>query len=59
VFVAEGDEERMDLGLRKFVKDHPEFFKNVDALIGEGGDPGARAAAPASAEDRKAASTSS
>ena len=38
VFVAEGDEERMDLGLRKFVKDHPEFFKNVDALIGEGGD---------------------
>ena len=38
VFVAEGDEERMDLGLRKFVKDHPEFFNNIDALIGEGGD---------------------
>jgi acetylornithine deacetylase/succinyl-diaminopimelate desuccinylase-like protein len=38
VFVAEGDEERMDLGLRKFVKDHPEFFAHVDALIGEGGD---------------------
>src|SRR5579862_1324966 len=38
VFVAEGDEERMDLGLRKFVKDHPEFFNNVDALIGEGGE---------------------
>ncbi len=38
VFVAEGDEERMDLGLRKFVKDHPDFFANVDALIGEGGD---------------------
>ncbi len=38
VFVAEGDEERMDIGLRKFVKDHPELFKNVDALIGEGGD---------------------
>ncbi|HWF83385.1 MAG TPA: M20/M25/M40 family metallo-hydrolase [Vicinamibacterales bacterium] len=38
VFVAEGDEERMDIGLRKFVKDHPDFFKNVDALIGEGGD---------------------
>ena len=37
VFVAEGDEERMDVGVRKFVKDHPEFFKNVDALIGESG----------------------
>ena len=30
-FVAEGDEERMDLGLRKFVKDHPDLFENVDA----------------------------
>jgi acetylornithine deacetylase/succinyl-diaminopimelate desuccinylase-like protein len=38
VFVAEGDEERMDLGLRKFVKDHPDLFAHVDALIGEGGD---------------------
>jgi acetylornithine deacetylase/succinyl-diaminopimelate desuccinylase-like protein len=38
IFVAEGDEERMDIGLRKFVKEHPDFFKNVDALIGEGGD---------------------
>jgi acetylornithine deacetylase/succinyl-diaminopimelate desuccinylase-like protein len=38
VFVAEGDEERMDIGLRKFVKDHPAFFDHVDALIGEGGD---------------------
>jgi acetylornithine deacetylase/succinyl-diaminopimelate desuccinylase-like protein len=37
VFVAEGDEERMDVGVRKFVKDHPEFFRNVDALIGESG----------------------
>ena len=35
VFVAEGDEERMDIGLRKFVKDHPAFFDHVDALIGE------------------------
>jgi acetylornithine deacetylase/succinyl-diaminopimelate desuccinylase-like protein len=38
IFIAEGDEERMDLGLRKFVKDHPDFFRNVDAMIGEGGD---------------------
>jgi acetylornithine deacetylase/succinyl-diaminopimelate desuccinylase-like protein len=37
IFVAEGDEERMDVGLRKFVKDHPDFFKGVDALIGEAG----------------------
>jgi acetylornithine deacetylase/succinyl-diaminopimelate desuccinylase-like protein len=37
VFVAEGDEERMDVGVRKFVKDHPEFFEHVDALIGESG----------------------
>jgi len=27
-----------NIGLRKFVKDHPDFFKNIDALIGEGGD---------------------
>jgi acetylornithine deacetylase/succinyl-diaminopimelate desuccinylase-like protein len=38
IFIAEGDEERMDLGLRKFVKDHPDFFQNIDAMIGEGGD---------------------
>jgi acetylornithine deacetylase/succinyl-diaminopimelate desuccinylase-like protein len=37
VFVAEGDEERMDVGVRKFVKDHPELFKDIDALIGEAG----------------------
>jgi acetylornithine deacetylase/succinyl-diaminopimelate desuccinylase-like protein len=37
IFVAEGDEERMDIGLRKFVKDHPDLFQGVDALIGEGG----------------------
>ena len=37
VFVAEGDEERMDVGVRKFVKDHADLFKNVDALIGEAG----------------------
>jgi acetylornithine deacetylase/succinyl-diaminopimelate desuccinylase-like protein len=37
VFVAEGDEERMDIGVRKFVKDHPDLFKNIDALISEAG----------------------
>ena len=37
IFVAEGDEERMDIGLRKFVTDHPDLFAGADALIGEGG----------------------
>ena len=36
IFVAEGDEERMDLGLRKFVKDHPDLFKGADAMFGGG-----------------------
>ncbi|HEV2273574.1 MAG TPA: M20/M25/M40 family metallo-hydrolase [Acidobacteriaceae bacterium] len=33
IFVAEGDEERMDIGLRKFVKDHPDLFKGGDAML--------------------------
>ncbi|SEC63856.1 M20/M25/M40 family metallo-hydrolase [Terriglobus roseus] len=33
IVVAEGDEERMDIGLRKFVKDHPELFKGADAML--------------------------
>ncbi|CAN5552850.1 M20/M25/M40 family metallo-hydrolase [soil metagenome] len=33
IFVAEGDEERMDIGLRKFVKDHAELFKGSDAML--------------------------
>jgi acetylornithine deacetylase/succinyl-diaminopimelate desuccinylase-like protein len=40
VFVAEGDEERMDIGLRNFVKQHPEKFQGVDTLMGEGGGAG-------------------
>ena len=40
VFVAEGDEERMDIGLRNFVKQHPEKFAGVDTLMGEGGGAG-------------------
>ena len=39
IFVAEGDEERMDVGVRKFVKDHPDSVKSADALIGESGQP--------------------
>ncbi len=33
IFVAEGDEERMDIGLRKFVKDHSDLFKGADAML--------------------------
>ena len=34
MFVAEGDEERMDVGVRKFVKDHPDLLQGIEALIG-------------------------
>ena len=33
IFVAEGDEERMDIGLRKFVKDHPDLLAGADAML--------------------------
>jgi len=36
IFVAEGDEERMDVGLRTFVKAHPDLFKSAEALYGPG-----------------------
>ena len=39
IFVAEGDEERMDIGLRSFVRDHQDLFKGADAMINEGGSP--------------------
>jgi acetylornithine deacetylase/succinyl-diaminopimelate desuccinylase-like protein len=32
IIVAEGDEERMSMGYRKFVRDHPELFKGADAM---------------------------
>ncbi len=32
IFVAEGDEERMDIGLRKFIKDHSDLLSEADAL---------------------------
>jgi acetylornithine deacetylase/succinyl-diaminopimelate desuccinylase-like protein len=37
IIVAEGDEERMDIGLRKFVKDHPELLEGADGMILFGG----------------------
>jgi acetylornithine deacetylase/succinyl-diaminopimelate desuccinylase-like protein len=33
IFIAEGDEERMDIGLRKFVKDHAELLAGADAML--------------------------
>ena len=32
IFIAEGDEERMDMGYRQFMKDHKDLFKGVDAM---------------------------
>lgn len=32
IFVAEGDEERMSIGYRKFVRDNPELFADADAM---------------------------
>jgi acetylornithine deacetylase/succinyl-diaminopimelate desuccinylase-like protein len=32
IVVAEGDEERMSMGYRKFIKDHPDLFKGADAM---------------------------
>jgi acetylornithine deacetylase/succinyl-diaminopimelate desuccinylase-like protein len=40
IFIAEGDEERMSMGLRKFVTTHPELVKPADALLGGGGSEG-------------------
>ena len=37
IVVAEGDEERMSIGLRQFVRTHPELFKDAEALWRDGG----------------------
>jgi acetylornithine deacetylase/succinyl-diaminopimelate desuccinylase-like protein len=39
VFIAEGDEERMDIGLRNFVKQHAEMVK-ADTMMGGGSSEG-------------------
>jgi acetylornithine deacetylase/succinyl-diaminopimelate desuccinylase-like protein len=36
IFVAEGDEERMSIGLRQFMKVHSDLFKDADALYSGG-----------------------
>ena len=40
IIVAEGDEERMSMGYRKFVREHKELFEGVDAMWGGGGSEG-------------------
>jgi acetylornithine deacetylase/succinyl-diaminopimelate desuccinylase-like protein len=37
IVVAEGDEERMSIGLRKFVRDNPDLFKDAEAMYRFGG----------------------
>ena len=36
IFIAEGDEERMDIGLRKFIKEHSDLLAEADALYAGG-----------------------
>ncbi len=36
IWIAEGDEERMDIGLRKFMIDHSDLLKEADALYAGG-----------------------
>jgi len=36
IFVAEGDEERMDIGLRKFIQNHSDLLQEADALYAGG-----------------------
>ncbi len=40
IMVAEGDEERMDMGYRTFIKAHPDLFKGADAMFVFGGQGG-------------------
>jgi len=37
IFVAEGDEERMSMGFRKFMLEHPDKFEKADAVYRFGG----------------------
>jgi acetylornithine deacetylase/succinyl-diaminopimelate desuccinylase-like protein len=44
IVIAEGDEERMSMGLNKFVTTHPDLLKRADAMLMFGGQNGARPA---------------
>ena len=51
IIVAEGDEERMSMGLNKFVTTHPELLKKANAMLMFGGQNGARAASVTGASE--------
>ena len=36
IFIAEGDEERMSIGYRKFIRDNPDLFTEADVMWGYG-----------------------
>ena len=40
IFVAEGDEERMDVGLNAFMTKHQDLFQGADGVWGPGGSEG-------------------
>ena len=40
IFIAEGDEERMSIGYRKFIRDNPELFSEADVMWGGGSSEG-------------------
>ena len=40
IFLAEGDEERMSIGYRKFIRDNPELFSEADGMWGGGSSEG-------------------
>ena len=40
IFIAEGDEERMSIGYRKFIRDNPELFSEADVMWGYGASEG-------------------
>ena len=40
IFLAEGDEERMSIGYRKFIGDNPDLFTEADVMWGGGSSEG-------------------
>ena len=40
IFIAEGDEERMSIGYRKFIRDNPGLFSEADVMWGYGASEG-------------------
>ena len=51
IIIAEGDEERMSMGLNKFVTTHPDLLKRADAMLMFGGQNGARPASISGASE--------